>query len=76
MEDQLNLTALAVLRADHNRNLARARIEAVYPVHKQLNILRAGTDEEKAKMSVFIDAVREWSNGENPDTAALEAIQP
>lgn len=69
-------SAAAILQAEHWRNLAKARIEAIYPVYRQLNLLRAGTDEEKAKMSTFIDACRTWSNGESPDPAALEAIQP
>lgn len=58
------------------RRAAEDKIIEAYPVYRQLNILRAGTDEEKAAMSAFIDACRAWSNGEAPDPAALEAIQP
>lgn len=58
------------------REMARIKIERHYPTYKQLNILRAGTDEEKTQMGTFIDAVRAWSNGESPVPAELEAIQP
>lgn len=56
--------------------LAGDYIERDYPQHKQLNLLRAGTAEEIARMGAFIDAVRAWSNGPAPDPSALEAIQP
>lgn len=58
------------------RRAAEAKIEAVYPIYRQLNILRVGTPEEIAAMGAFIDACRTWSNGESPDPAALEAILP
>ena len=66
--------------ADANAGIARRRcaahIERHYPTYKQLNLLRNGTNDEKDKMGAFINACRDWSNGENPDPAALEAIQP
>lgn len=58
------------------REMAGKKIEAHYPTYKQLNLLRSGTKVEKDKMDTFINACRDWSNGENPDPAALEAIQP
>lgn len=51
-------------------------IERHYPTYKQLNIMRLGAAEEVAKMGTFIDACRDWSNGDNPDPAALAAITP
>lgn len=51
-------------------------IQSHYPMHKQLNVMRAGTEAEKDKMDAFINACRDWSNGENPDPAELEGIQP
>jgi len=62
--------------ADETREMARVKIEHHYPTYKQLNILRAGTEAEIGQMGTFIDAVRAWSNGENPGPAELEAIQP
>ncbi|UTH76109.1 hypothetical protein [Chromobacterium sp. IIBBL 290-4] len=61
-------------------NLARvsceSRIELYYPLWQQLNVMRAGSDVEKSKMGIFIDACRAWSNGVNPDPAALLNIKP
>ena len=65
-----------VCSANAARQLCAAHIEHNYPTYKQLNLLRSGTKAEKDKMDTFINACRDWSNGENPDPAALEAIQP
>ena len=46
---------------------AQDHIYNYYPVWKQSNILREGSEIEILKMSTFIDAVRAWSNQENPD---------
>jgi len=46
---------------------AQEHIYKYYPVWKQSNILREGNEVEILKMSSFIDAVRAWSNQENPD---------
>jgi len=58
--------------------IAGEKIKAVYPEYKQLNIMRTGTDEQVAAMTAFIDAVRAWANGDNPDPwdGTLDAIQP
>jgi len=58
--------------------IAGKKITAVYPEHKQLNILRNGTTEQQAAMTTFIDAVRNWAKSENPDPwdGVLDAIQP
>ncbi len=64
------------LSADDARRLAADRINAAYPIHRQLNTLRTGTVEGIAAMGAFIDAVRAWSNAENPQLADLDAIQP
>lgn len=69
----------AARAAEHQaevRRLCADKINGVYPTYKQLNLLRSGTKAEKDKMDTFINACRDWSNGENPDPAALEAIQP
>jgi hypothetical protein len=58
------------------RRAAEAKIEVVYPLYRQLNILRSGKKADSDKMGAFIDAVRAWSNSPAPDAAALEAIQP
>lgn len=67
------LESPAAVRA---RDLCEQHIYHHYPTYKQLNIMRLGTAEEVAKMGAFIDACRAWSNGDNPDPSALEAIQP
>lgn len=69
-------TARAKVIAEEARRLAGEHINKYYPTYKQLNLLRSGTKAEKDKMDTFINACRDWSNGENPDPAALEAIQP
>jgi hypothetical protein len=58
--------------------IAGEKIKKEYPEYKQLNILRAGTDSEVAKMNTFIDAVREWANSDNPDPwdGTLDSIIP
>lgn len=63
---------------DDIRYIAGEHIRRYYPEYKQLNIIRTGTDEEQAKMTAFIDAVRAWSNSENPDPwdSTLEQIVP
>ena len=46
---------------------AQDYIYKYYPSWKQSNILREGNEVEILKMSTFINAVRDWSNQENPD---------
>ena len=55
---------------------AQDYIYKYYPSWKQSNILREGNDVEISKMSTFINAVRDWSNQENPDpwNGSLENI--
>ena len=63
-------------RPNEARRLCAEHIAIYYPEWKQLNLLRAGTKIEKDKMDVFINACRDWSNGEKPDPMALASIQP
>lgn len=63
-------------RADIARRRCATHIERHYPTYKQLNLMRSGTKAEKDKMDTFINACRDWSKSQNPDPAALEAIQP
>jgi hypothetical protein len=63
-------------RSEAARRLCAKHILAYYPEWKQLNLLRAGTKAQKDQMTAFIDACRAWSNGDNPDPAALTAIAP
>jgi hypothetical protein len=57
---------------------AQEHIFKYYPSWKQSNILRENDTEKVTKMGVFIDAVRDWSNQENPDPwdGSLELIIP
>ncbi|MGQ0710351.1 MAG: hypothetical protein ACT4NV_11445 [Rhodoferax sp.] len=64
------------LSAAGARKHCAAHIERHYPTYKQLNVLRSGDPAAIAAMGTFIDLCREWSNGEQPDPAELEAIQP
>tara|TARA_Y100000385_G_C12627314_1_gene439675 strand:+ start:155 stop:520 length:366 start_codon:yes stop_codon:yes gene_type:complete len=60
-------------------NFAQNQIYKFYPSWKQSNILREGTAEQKNKMGIFIDAVRNWSNQDpspNPFDESLELITP
>ena len=63
---------------DDIRYIAGEHIRRYYPEYKQLNVIRTGTEQEQTKMTAFIDAVRAWSNGENPDPwdGTLELITP
>lgn len=54
---------------------AFVKIDGMYPQWKQTNILRIGTDEEKATMNTYIDAVRDWANSEEPTQDQLLAIK-
>lgn len=54
---------------------AFAHIDAAYPQWKQSNITRIGTDEQQTAMTTFIDAVRAWANGDDPQQADLVAIK-
>jgi hypothetical protein len=62
---------------DDRRALAQRHILKYYPDWKQLDILRRGTDAEKAKMDTFIDACRDWSNDDsNNDPFGLDEVEP
>ena len=63
-------------RPNEARRLCAVHITTHYPDWKQLNILRAGTKAQKDQMTAFIDACRDWSNGEKPNPADLAAIAP
>lgn len=76
MENPISTSAVAIMQSEYYRNLAKARIEAVYPLFKQMNVLRAGSAAEKDKMGKYIDAIRSWSNDAQPDPAELERIHP
>lgn len=58
--------------------IAGKKITAVYPEHKQLNILRNGTEAEIDAMNTFIEAVRSWANSDSPDPwdGTLDSIEP
>lgn len=58
------------------RQEAYNHIAQYYPLWRQLNVLREGNPVEIERMGTFIDAVRAWSDGTNPDPAALRAIVP
>lgn len=57
---------------------AQEHIFKYYPSWKQSNILRENDSQEVTKMGNFIDSVRTWSNGQNPDPwdGSLESIVP
>ena len=57
---------------------AQNHIYKYYPAWKQSNILRDNNSNEISKMGTFIDAVRAWSNSDNPDPwdGSLELIVP
>jgi len=62
---------------DDRRALAQRQIFKYYPDWRQLDILRRGTDAEKAKMDTFIDACRDWSNdASNNDPFGLDEVEP
>jgi hypothetical protein len=63
-------------RPDEARRLCAGHITTHYPEWKQLNLLRAGTKAQKDQMTAFIDACRDWSNGDKPNPADLAAIAP
>jgi hypothetical protein len=73
-EPQIDLSAEAM--AIRARRLCADHITTHYPDWKQLNILRAGTKAQKDQMTAFIDACRDWSNGDKPNPADLATIAP
>ncbi|WNO10552.1 hypothetical protein [Teredinibacter sp. KSP-S5-2] len=58
------------------RILAQQKIIDVYPLWKQMNILRNGTEVEQTTMGRFIDAVRTWSNNPKSTVKQLDKIVP
>jgi len=58
--------------------IAGEKIRSTYPEYKQLNILRAGNQEDIDAMNTFIESVRAWANSENPDPwdGTLDLITP
>lgn len=53
----------------HIKAEAKRRIDAAYPAHAQLNLMRRGTPEEVSLMGAFIDGIRQKSR-------ALVAVPP
>ena len=66
IDDQVVPASYQEPEHEHRRIMASQKIVEHYPTWKQINILRSGSPSEQKKMSVFIDAIRHWSN--NPDT--------
>lgn len=66
--------AKAKAKLEYINKQAFAHIDATYPQWKQSNITRIGTDEQQATMTTFIDAVRAWANGDDPQLEDLTAI--
>ena len=66
----------AVDAANAQRAAVHAHIIAVYPLWKQLNILREGNASDVATMGRFIDACRAWSNNDNVSRDKLNEILP
>lgn len=54
-----------------NQEAAR-RIESIYPIWKQVNILREGDPAAISEMTAYIDAIRETSNRLKPDDSYLD----
>ena len=63
---------------DDTDSMAGEKILKEYPEWKQLNVIRDGSDADKAKMQTFIEAVRTWANSSNPDPwdGTLDSITP
>ncbi|MBX9299276.1 hypothetical protein ACFFU8_03860 [Chromobacterium piscinae] len=76
MQNPMSVVAQDIPVDQKMRNMAQNYIRVYYQEWDQLNILRKGDAKEIAKMGTFIDAVRSWSNGVEPDMAALHAIKP
>lgn len=64
------------INEDQIRFAARKHITKVYPVWKQLNIIRDGNEKKIEKMSSFIDAIRKWSNNPKAKIDDLQNIKP
>jgi len=64
--------------ASEINQFAQDQIFKFYPLWKQQNISLEGNEAKIAKMTTFINAVRAWSNSENPDPwdGTLEEITP
>lgn len=64
--------------ASEINQFAQDQIFKFYPLWKQQNISLEGNEVKLARMTTFINAVRAWSNGENPDPwdGTLELITP
>ena len=58
------------------KNAAENQIRKYYPEYKQLNTLMEGDQGKIAVMKAFIQAVRDWSNGPNPDLTVVTTIVP
>lgn len=58
------------------KEVCRAHILAYYPLHRQLNILMGGDQDEINRMQAFISACRAWRRVENPEVFDLVKITP
>ena len=58
------------------KNAAYDQIVKFYPEYRQLNTLMEGDQTAIAIMKTFIQAVRDWSNGPNPDFSVVKTIVP
>ncbi|MCD4483451.1 hypothetical protein LQR31_03060 [Chromobacterium vaccinii] len=61
---------------DEAKTVCEEYILQAYPVWRQMNVLREGSQGEKSAMSDFINACRAWSNGPKPDPLQLSRIKP
>lgn len=61
---------------DEINQFAFEQITKYYPLWKQNNILNSGDQSQINFMYNFINRVRDWSNGENPNPDDLEFIVP
>ena len=57
------------------KKLTGKHIKALYPKQKQLNIIRAGTPEELAAMTAFIDPARDASNAAEEDVVLKDTLE-
>ena len=65
-----------VYELEEINQIAGEQITKYYPLWKQNNLIMEGDQAKLAAMNEFIQRVRDWANGEDPDPDIIDTIVP
>ena len=65
-----------VYEPEEINQIAQEQIVKYYPIWKQNNLIMEGDQAKLDAMNEFIQRVRDWANGEDPDPDIIDTIVP